>query len=67
MCRLQNFNNITIENRYPLPLIGEVLDRLGRAKKFTHFDFINVYHRVRMAKKHEWKPIFRTRYGYFEY
>ena len=29
------FNNITIKNRYPLPLIGESLDRLGRAKRFT--------------------------------
>ena len=29
------FNNITMKIRYPLPLIGESLDRLGRAKQFT--------------------------------
>ena len=28
-------NNITIKNRYPLPLIGELLNRLRRAKRFT--------------------------------
>ena len=28
-------NNITIKNQYPLPLVGESLDRLGRAKQFT--------------------------------
>ena len=28
-------NNIMIKNRYPLPLIGESLNRLGRAKRFT--------------------------------
>ena len=28
-------NNITIKNWYPLPLISESLDRLGRAKRFT--------------------------------
>ena len=28
-------NNITIKNRYPLPLIDKSLDWLGRAKKFT--------------------------------
>ena len=28
-------NNLTIKNRYLLPLIGESLDRLGRAKRFT--------------------------------
>ena len=31
----QGLNNPTIKNRYPLPLIGESLDRLGRAKRFT--------------------------------
>ena len=31
----QGLNNLTIKNRYPLPLIGESLDRLGRAKRFT--------------------------------
>lgn len=31
----QGLNNITIKNRYPLSLIGESLDRLGRAKRFT--------------------------------
>ena len=27
-------NNITIKNQYPLPLIGEFLNQLGRARKF---------------------------------
>ena len=31
----QGLNNLTIKNRYPLPLIGEALDRLGRANRFT--------------------------------
>ncbi len=31
----QGLNNLTIKNRYPLLLIGEVLDCLGRAKQFT--------------------------------
>ena len=30
----QRLNNLTIKNWYPLPLIGESLDRLGRAKQF---------------------------------
>ena len=28
-------NNLTIKNKYPLPLIRESLDRLDQAKKFT--------------------------------
>ena len=31
----RGFNNLTIKNRYSLPLIGELLDRLGRAKQST--------------------------------
>ncbi len=30
-----DFNNLTIKNLYLLPLISEVLDKLGRAKCFT--------------------------------
>ncbi len=29
-------NNLRIKNQYPLPLISESLDQLGRAKWFTH-------------------------------
>ena len=60
-------NNITIKNRYPLPLIGESLDRLGRAKRFTQLDLTNAYHRMRIREGDEWKTAFRTRYGHFEY
>ena len=31
----RGLNNITIKNRYPLPLIGESLDQLGQARRFT--------------------------------
>ena len=30
----RDLNNLIIKNRYALPLIGESLDRLGRAKRF---------------------------------
>ena len=30
----RGLNNLTIKNRYSLSLIGELLDRLGRAKRF---------------------------------
>ena len=60
-------NNITIKNRYPLPLVGESLDRLGRAKRFTQLDLTSAYHRMRIKEGDEWKTAFRTRYGHFEY
>ena len=63
----RGLNNLTIKNRYLLPLIGESLDRLGRAKRFTQLDLTNAYHQMRICEGDEWKMAFRTRYGYFEY
>ena len=63
----RGFNNITIKNRYPLPLIGESLDRLGRAKRFTQLDLTNAYYRMRIHEGDEWKTAFRTQHGHFEY
>ena len=40
----QELNNLTIKNCYLLPLIGESLDRLGCAKRFTQLDLTNTYH-----------------------
>ena len=63
----RGLNNLTIKNRYPLPLIGEALDRLDRAKRFTQLDLTSAYHRMRIREGDEWKTAFRTRYGHFEY
>ena len=42
----QGLNKLTMKNRYLLPVIGELLDRLERAKRFTQLDLTNVYHRM---------------------
>ncbi len=44
----QGLNNVTIKNQYPLPLIDESLDRLGRAKRFTQLDLTSAYHWMRI-------------------
>ena len=59
-------NNITIKNRYPLPLIPEALDRLKTARIFTKMDLRGAYNLVRIKEGDEWKTAFRTRYGHFE-
>ena len=63
----RGLNNLTIKNRYPLPLIGESLDQLGQAKRFTQLDLTSAYHRMRIREGEEWKTVFHTRYGHFEY
>ena len=63
----RGLNKITIKNRYPLPLMNEIRDRLGKATVFTKIDLKNGYYLLRMAEGEEWKTAFRCRYGLYEY
>jgi hypothetical protein len=60
-------NDMTIKNRYPLPNISELRDRLAYAKIFTVLDLRGAYNLIRMKEGEEWKTAFRTRYGHYEY
>ena len=40
----RGLNNLTIKYQYPLPLIRELLDRLGSAKQFTQLNLTSAYH-----------------------
>ena len=63
----RSLNNLTIKNQYPLPLISESLDRLGRVKRFTQLDLTSIYHQMRIEEGDKWKTAFQIRYGHFEY
>lgn len=60
-------NAITEKDRYPLPLIRETLQSLGRAKWLTKLDVTAAFHKVRVTEGDEEKTAFRTRYGLFEW
>lgn len=60
-------NEITKKNRYPLPLISEVLDELLAAKIFTRLDLPDAYHLLRIRAGDEWKTAFRCKFGEYEY
>jgi hypothetical protein len=46
-------NDLTIKNRYPLPLIQEILDHVGRAKIFTKLDLRGAYNLLRIKAGEE--------------
>jgi hypothetical protein len=63
----RGLNAVTIKNRYPLPLISEIMDRVSGATCFSKIDLKDAYYRIRIKPGDEWKTAFRTRYGHFEY
>ncbi len=63
----RELNNITVKNTYPLPLMSSAFERLQEASVFTKLDLRNAYHLVRIRKGDEWKTVFNTPRGHFEY
>ena len=60
-------NKITVPNRYPLPNIDELKERVRGTKYFNKIDLKNSYYPIRIKQGDEWKTAFRCRYGLFEY
>lgn len=63
----RGLNRVTILNRYALPLMNELRDRVSGAKFFTKIDLKAGYNLVRIRAGDEWKTAFRTRYGHYEF
>ena len=59
-------NTMTVKNKYPLPLITDLINQLRGAKYFTKFDVRWGYNNVRIREGDEWKAAFRTNRGLFE-
>ena len=59
-------NAITKKNRYPLPLISELVNKLRNARFFTKLDVRWGYNNVRIREGDEWKAAFRTNRGLYE-
>jgi len=60
-------NEITIKDKYPLPLIDSAFTPLHDSVVFTKLDLRNAYHLVRIRKGDERKTAFNTHLGHFEY
>ena len=59
-------NAITVKNRYPLPLISELIEKLRGARYFTKLDVRWGFNNIWMKDGDEWKAAFRTNRGLFE-
>ena len=62
----QVLNTITMKNKYPLPLISELINKLQGARYFMKLDTCWGFNNIQMKSRDEWKAAFRTNRGLYE-
>lgn len=60
-------NKKTINNRYPIIRVDDLIDELHRAKHFSKINLISSYHQIKTNKEDVHKISFRYHYGHFKF
>jgi hypothetical protein len=59
-------NKVTIPNKYPLPRIDDLLDRMQGDKVFSPLGILFAYHQIRLVDDDVVKTAFKTPFGLIE-
>lgn len=60
-------NEKTIDDRYPLPNITDILDKIGKCQYFSVIDLVSGFHQIEMHPRDIEKTAFNVENGHYEY
>lgn len=63
----RKLNDMTVKNRFPMPLVDEILDELSVTQYFTSLDMTTRNHQIRMENEDEYKTAFKTHHGQYQF
>jgi hypothetical protein len=63
----RKLNDMTIKNRFPMPLVDEILDELAWTQYFTSLDMTAGYLQIRMKEEDEYMTAFKTHQGHYQF
>ena len=63
----RQINKVTVKNKYLLPRIEDLFDRLKGASVFSMIDLRSRYYQLRVKHVDILKTTFRTRYDHYEF
>ncbi|XP_050507921.1 uncharacterized protein LOC126885399 [Diabrotica virgifera virgifera] len=63
----RKLNECTIDDKYPLPNISDLLDQLGKCQYFTTLDLASGFHQIEIDPKDIPKTAFSVENGHYEF